>query len=167
MRIDRREALLTIQEDWWLQGLSGLLNVMAGTAIAWYATSHIDLRHPGAAYVGFGLGLVWIGTGLSQLRPPPILDIDAVAQEVRETKHGWLGQRTRTLPFDHIDSIGTNISKDPRTNVEWEKIRVLRLKNGRTWVLASHDVVKAIADHTAWPICDQIVWCKETVAEYG
>jgi hypothetical protein len=77
MRIDRREAILTIREDWWLQALSGLLYVLAGAALAWYATGHVHPRHPGAAYVGFGLGLLWIGTGMFQLRPPPILEIDA------------------------------------------------------------------------------------------
>jgi hypothetical protein len=71
------------------------------------------------------------------------------------------------LRFDEIASIGADICKDPRTSAEWDKASVLRLKNGRTWKLANHTVMKAVARHAAWPISDKIVWCKEPLAEYG
>jgi hypothetical protein len=161
MRADWKDGTLTIRRGrrpWF----GAIVFLAAGVAIAQYAIHEPDLRYPNATYLGvlFGLGLATCAMSLV-LQADVFIEFDTVRLQVRETRRGWLGNRTRLLPFDQVASVGIDTMKDPHTNAEWDSTGVLRPKSGRNWLLPSTDAVRAISIHTALPIKHQVIWSNE------
>ena len=161
MRADWKDGTLTIRKGrrpW----IVAVVYLAAGVAIARYAIHEPDLRYPNATYVGvvFGLGLAIYAVSLV-LQADVFIEFDTVGLQVRETRRGWLGNRTRLVLFDQVASIGIDTMKDRRTNTEWDSTGVLRPKSGSNWLLPGTDAVRAIAIHTALPIKHQVIWCND------